>query len=291
MDVEPNEQVGSENEELRPVGNPVEKQPESVEIGAVGNYQNEETAPYLPSADTKSTQAKKTKILVVLVIVLMIATLGVAVFAVVSKLRPGEKGTNPSRSTLLKPDSVEAGEPACPFSYEIDGSVCVRTLKAPPFVTFSCAPGLIEVGNADICGAYVGEAKPYYRCPVGTIFEFKRSGTHYCFTKSRTNSEGCSDDPQSGYFYSEAHKKCYYGRVDLQSIGTCGDVRLVVHDNRCYQPAPKEKIYSCSGGYSLDSDEGMCVKVERTELKKTCPADYAYDAESDKCLRHKYEKE
>lgn len=244
--------------------------------------------------------AKKNKTLVIVaalisVIILALIALLIVNQAAQQKTQPAakeqqkqqkQKKQNEQQKQEDRPQaaSEEVGTPVCPSGYKIDGDACTRTTRIAATVVSSCPPGTDDIGRADACGTYAGEAQPYQECPAGTIFETEAHTKLYCFTKVRTNIESCGEVPWSGSFLDKKTHKCYYAAVEAHRLSRC-PAGQVVHKNRCYQPKPKRIVCSCPAGYILDNRE--CVMVEKTDQKKLCPKDYIYNEENNKCLKYK----
>lgn len=244
--------------------------------------------------------AKKNKTLVIVaalisVIILALIALLIVNQAAQQKTQPAakeqqkqqkQKKQNEQQKQEDRPQaaSEEVGTPVCPSGYKIDGDACTRTTRIAATVVSSCPPGTDDIGRADVCGTYAGEAQPYQECPAGTIFETEAHTKLYCFTKVRTNIESCGEVPWSGSFLDKKTHKCYYAAVEAHRLSRC-PAGQVVHKNRCYQPKPKRIVCSCPAGYILDNRE--CVMVEKTDQKKLCTKDYIYNEENNKCLKYK----
>lgn len=244
--------------------------------------------------------AKKNKTLVIVAALISVIILTLIVFLIVNqaaqqKTQPAakeqqkqqkQKQQNERQKQEDQPQATpeEVGTPVCPSGYKIDGDACTRTTRIAATVVSSCPPDTDDIGRADACGTYVGEAQPYQECPAGTIFETEAHTKLYCFTKVRTNIESCGEVPWSGSFLDKKNHKCYYAAVEAHRLSRC-PAGQVVHKNRCYQPKPKRIVCSCPAGYILDNRE--CVMVEKTDQKKLCPKDYIYNEENNKCLKYK----
>lgn len=247
--------------------------------------------------------AKKNKTLVIVAALISVIILALIVFLIVNqaaqqKTQPAakeqqkqqkQKKQKQQKERQKQEDQPQAtpeevGTPVCPSGYKIDGDACTRITRFAATVVSSCPPGTDDIGRADVCGTYVGEAQPYQECPAGTIFETEAHTKLYCFTKVRTNIESCGEVPWSGSFLDKKNHKCYYAAVEAHRLSRC-PAGQVVHKNRCYQPKPKRIVCSCPAGYILDNRE--CVMVEKTDQKKLCPKDYIYNEESNKCLKDK----
>lgn len=242
-----------------------------------------------------SRLTKRNKILIITAALLLIIVLTLATFLtlnqtpqqkapITTKKQQKQKEQKKRQNKEDQPQTTpeEVGTPACPSGYKIDGDACTRTTRIAATVASSCPPGTDDIGRADACGTYAGEAQPYQECPTGTIFETEAHTKLYCFTKVRTNIESCGEVPWSGSFLDKKNHKCYYAAVEAHRLSRC-PAGQVVHKNRCYQPKPKRVVYSCPAGYILDNRE--CVMVEKTDQKKLCPKDYTYDTENNKCLK------
>lgn len=240
-----------------------------------------------------SRLTKRNKILIITAALLLIIVLTLATFLtlnqtpqqkapITTKKQQKEQKKRQNKENQPQTASEEVGTPACPSGYKIDGDACTRTTRIAATVVSSCPSGTDDIGQTDICGAYVGEAQPYQECPTGTIFETEAHTKLYCFTKVRTNIESCGEVPWSGSFLDKKNHKCYYAAVEAHRLSRC-PASQVVHKNRCYQPKAKRIVYSCPAGYILDNRE--CVMVEKTDQKKLCPKDYTYDTENNKCLK------
>lgn len=213
-----------------------------------------------------------------IVIMLLSAVILILISLFIFTKIPRPTPNQPNQSTN---QDEEIGTPVCPEGYDTDDKACTKITKATPQTTSSCPDGSDDIGRAEVCGVYVGEAEPYQKCPDGTIFEIEEKTKLYCFTKFRSNTEGCSESALYGSYYDEASKKCYYASVDAQTFGRCQGEQIV-HKNRCYQPKAKKVTYNCEAGYELQNKD--CVKTERTDQKMLCPSDYTYDEENNRCF-------
>lgn len=247
-----------------------------------------------------SRLTKRNKILIITAALLLIIVLTLATFLTLNqtpqqkapittkkqqKQKEQKKRQNKDDQPQTTPEEV--GTPVCPSGYKIDGDACTRTTRIAATVASSCPPGTDDIGRADACGTYAGEAQPYQECPAGTIFETEAHTKLYCFTKVRTNIESCGEVPWSGSFLDKKNHKCYYAAVEAHRLSRC-PAGQVVHKNRCYQPKPKRIVCSCPAGYILDNRE--CVMVEKTDQKKLCPKDHIYNEENNKCLKYKEQR-
>lgn len=269
--------------------------PNSAELKVDQEHHDEDRKVDQPNDNGKATLpaelARKNKLLIIATALLSVVVLGLILLLIFSRASqrqplPAPKQQSTTASEIEKPTEEVpfevVGTPTCPDGYKVDGEVCTKITRITATETSTCPDGTDDIGRAEICGVYVGEAEPYQECPNGTIFKIEAKTKLYCFTKARTNVEACGEFPWSGSYFDAASHKCYYATVEAQALSRCQDYK-VVHKNRCYEPKVKKITYSCPDGYSLDNRE--CVMVEKTEQKKRCPDGYNYSSGNNKCLK------